>query len=200
MRRPDEVVCATANPHKVAELSRLLAGRVTVLPRPDHVGEIDETGATLVDNALLKATAIAAASGRVALADDTGLEVDALGGAPGVRSARYAGDGADDADNRGRLLEDLARAGVPDARRTARFRTVIALVDPDGAAVCFEGECRGTIARAERGSGGFGYDAVFVADDGDGRTFAEMAPDEKDALSHRRRAVDALVGWLDGSG
>ena len=192
MPRPTRVVCASANPHKAEELSRLLAGLVEIRPRPGSVGEIAETGDTLEANAILKATAVAEATGQVALADDTGLEVDALGGAPGVRTARFAGPDADDAANRRALLDALAGA----SSRTATFRTVIALADPGGAAECFVGRCRGSIAPSERGAGGFGYDALFVPAEGDGRTFAEMSPQEKDAVSHRRRAVDALALWL----
>lgn len=192
------MVCATANPHKTAELARLLADVVTVVPRPAEVGDIEESAETLEGNALLKAAAISEATGLPALADDTGLEVDALGGEPGVRSARYAGEHSRDADNRRLLLARLAERGAAGSARAGQFRTVIALVAPDGETRCFEGRCRGIITETERGEGGFGYDAVFAPDIGDGRTFAEMSPEEKDAVSHRRHAVDALVAWLGG--
>ena len=155
---------------------------------PDVVEDAD----TLEGNARLKAAAIAAAAGTAAVADDTGLEVVALGGAPGVRTGRYAGDDATYAENRTALLAALE--GRNDRR--ARFRTVAMVVWPDGRELAAEGVCDGTIAGAERGERGFGYDAVFVPDDGDGRTFAEMTEAEKHAMSHRGRAFRALLGRL----
>jgi XTP/dITP diphosphohydrolase len=183
-----QVICATANPHKVAEIAALCEGVVEILPRPSTLGEIDETGDTLEENACVKARAVALHTGHSALADDTGLIIDALGGAPGVRSARFAGEHADDAANRILVLKQME--GVVDRR--ARFRTVIAIANAHGECVTVEGECAGTIATAERGSNGFGYDAIFVPDEGDGRTFAEMTPEDKNAVSHRSRALAAL--------
>lgn len=183
------VVCATANPHKVQEMAAIFAGVVELLPRPNDVGDIDETGATLEDNACLKARIIAAHVGADAMADDTGLEIDALRGEPGVRSARYAGADGNDAANRALVLQRLA--GVSDRR--ARFRTVIAVASSNGECVTVVGECTGAIAESERGTNGFGYDSIFIPDDGDGRTFAEMTNDEKNAVSHRARALAALL-------
>lgn len=191
------VVLASANPKKAAELTALLEGRVEVVPRPLDLGEVDETGETLEENATLKARAVAAHAGARALSDDTGLFVDALGGRPGVHSARYAGGSATDADNVDKLLAELAAAGAlePQARR-ARFRTVLALAQPDGRVELAAGVCEGWIATEPRGAAHFGYDPVFVPADGDGRTFAEMAPGEKAAISHRARALAAAVPLL----
>ena len=190
------VVLATANPDKVREIEAILAGTgVVLVPRPPEVPDVDETGETLEDNARLKAEALAAATGLPALADDTGLEVHALGGAPGVRSARYAGPAATYEDNVWALLAALARAADDDRR--ARFRTVALLRRPDGREVVAEGAVEGAIALSPRGEGGFGYDPVFVPAEGDGRTFAEMTPQEKNDLSHRGRAFRALAGELD---
>ena len=190
-----ELVCASANPGKVAEMAAILADSVSLLPRPAGVPDVVEDADTLVGNARLKAVAICSASGRPAVADDTGLEVDALDGRPGVRSARYAGEQASDADNRRRLLLELAHLPGP-ADRTARFRTVVLVRWPDGRELVAEGVCEGRIAEAERGDAGFGYDALFVPRDGDGRTFAEMGESEKNAISHRGRALRALTGLL----
>ena len=186
------LVCASANPKKVDELARMLPSWVQLLPRPDNVGDVDETAPTLEGNATIKAVEIAHAARDWALADDTGLLVDALHGEPGVRSARFAGDDATDADNRTLLLQKLS--GCSD--RTARFKTVLAVVHPSGEMHFVSGECEGTIALAERGENGFGYDSIFVPRDGDGRTFAEMTPSEKDALSHRGRALRKLPELL----
>ena len=189
-----ELVCASANPDKVVEIAALLDGIALLLPRPSEVPDVAEDADTLVGNARLKATAICAATGRAAVADDTGLEVDVLGGAPGVYAARYAGEGVTYADNRAKLLAELAGVAEPD--RTARFRTVAMVVRPDGSETVVEGVCEGLIARVERGARGFGYDAVFVPLDGDGRTFAEMSDAEKNAISHRGRAFVALAAAL----
>lgn len=170
----------------------MLNGLVDLTPRPADLADVDESGDTLIDNAILKAIAVAQHTKSAALADDTGLEVDALDGRPGVRSARFAGEPADDARNRARLLDELR--GV--TNRSARFRTVLAIAEPDGTVMCVEGECEGEIIDAERGANGFGYDSVFVPRDGDGRTFAEMSADEKNLLSHRSRAIDALRLYL----
>jgi XTP/dITP diphosphohydrolase len=185
------LVLATANPDKAAEIAAVLPG-VELVPRPTGVPDVDETGVTLVENALLKARAVADATGEAAVADDTGLEVDALGGAPGVRSSRYAGPGATYAGNVTRLLEALEGR----ADRRARFRTVALARLPDGREAVAEGVVEGTIAAAPRGDAGFGYDPVFVPDEGDGRTFAEMTPEEKNAISHRARAFRALATVL----
>jgi XTP/dITP diphosphohydrolase len=188
------LVCASANPGKVAELAALLAAQVDLLARPDHVGDVDETADTLVGNARLKAKAICDATGLPAVADDTGLEVDALGGAPGVYTARFARAGATDAENRAHLLEVLR--DVVGSDRSARFRTVMLVRRPDGSEIIAEGVCEGRIASTERGTRGFGYDPLFVPAVGDGRTFAEMTDDEKNEISHRGRAVRALIGLL----
>jgi XTP/dITP diphosphohydrolase len=190
------LVLASANPDKAREIAALLPD-VELVPRPESVGEVDETEDTLEGNARLKARAVAAAAGELAVADDTGLEVDALGGRPGVLAARYAGEGATYADNVALLLAELA--GHPDpAERRARFRTVALVAWPDGREVVAQGVVEGHIAPDPRGGGGFGYDPVFVPDDGDGRTFAEMTPAEKAAVSHRARAFAALRRRLAG--
>lgn len=186
------LVCASANPKKVAELSRLLPEWVQLLPRPDSVGDIDETAPTLEGNAIIKAVEIANAAEEWAIADDTGLEVATLNGAPGVHSARFAGEKATDAENRALLLQQLE--GV--ANRTAKFRTVVALVNSKGEMHFVSGECSGMIAVEERGDSGFGYDSVFIPDEGDGRTFAEMSASEKDSISHRGRALAQLPALL----
>ncbi len=187
------VVCASANPHKVAEMVDLMGGIVEMEPRPSDVPDVVEDADTLVGNARLKAHAIMVATKMPALADDTGLFVDALDGAPGVHTARYAGSSATDADNRSKLLRELAGKS-----RDARFVTVALLTFPDGREIVAEGVCEGTIAESERGERGFGYDPLFIARDGDGRTFAEMTIEEKHALSHRGRAFRALAAQLGG--
>jgi XTP/dITP diphosphohydrolase len=192
-----KLVLASANPDKAAEIRSILAGAMGDLdlsPRPDTIADVDETGVTLLENARLKAAAIAAATGEAAVADDTGLLVDALDGAPGVRSARFAGEAATYADNVAKLLGEMA--GVAAARRTARFETVALVRWPDGREVAATGAVEGVIAAEPRGDGGFGYDPVFVPAEGDGRTFAELAPVEKHALSHRGRAFRALAAEL----
>lgn len=189
-----KVVCASANPHKVEEIVGLLNGIVELIPRPTDLADTEESADTLIGNARLKAQAVCAATGLPALADDTGLEVDALNGAPGVHSARYAGIAANDSKNRHKLLAELL--GVAIEKRTARFRTVALVSWPDGHEVFAEGTCEGRIAICEQGERGFGYDSLFVALDGDGRTFAEMTLDEKHQLSHRGRAFRALSAVL----
>jgi XTP/dITP diphosphohydrolase len=189
------LVCASANPGKVAEMAALLDGVVELAPRPSDVPDVVEDADTLEGNAMLKAAAICAAAGSAALADDTGLEVDALDGAPGVHTARFAGVDASDVENRRHLLTLLA--GRTD--RTARFRTVMAVVRPDGSALTVAGVCEGTISDRERGERGFGYDSVFIPADGDGRTFAEMSTTEKNAVSHRAKAMVALLEALSVS-
>ena len=188
------LVLATANPDKAAEIAAILGPAVELVPRPTEIPEVVEDADTLEGNARLKAVAIAEATGLPALADDTGLEVDELQGAPGVRSARYAGEDATYADNVTKLLESLE--GVYPADRTARFRTVALARWPDGREVVAEGVVDGLIATVAEGTSGFGYDPVFVPNDGDGRTFAEMSDDEKHALSHRGRAFRGLLKAL----
>ena len=185
------LVLATANPDKALEIAALLAG-FEVLPRPLGVGDVEETADTLEGNARLKARALVESTGEVAVADDTGLEVAALGGRPGVWSARYAGASATYADNVARLLAELD--GVADRR--ARFRTAAVAAFPHDGEVVAEGWVDGGIALAPRGSNGFGYDPVFVPADGDGRTFAEMTRAEKENVSHRGRAFRALAAQL----
>jgi XTP/dITP diphosphohydrolase len=190
-------VLATANPDKAEEITSILAvaGSIELLPRPEWLGEVAETGSTLLDNARLKARAVARATGMAAIADDTGLEVDALDGAPGVHSSRFAGEGASYADNVAKLLAELEGKREASARR-ARFRTVAVVAWPDGKEVVAEGEVKGTIALAPKGKLGFGYDPVFVPDDAGGTTFAEMDPAVKNRLSHRARAFTALRAEL----
>ena len=188
------VACASANPHKVAEIVDLMGGVVDLLPRPSDLGEVVEDADTLEGNARLKAIAVCITTGLAALADDTGLEVDALDGAPGVITARFAGEGATDAQNRQKMLVELEGIDVP--QRTARFRTVALLRFPDGREVVAHGVCEGSIAENEIGDRGFGYDALFIPADGDGRTFAQMTIDEKHELSHRGKAFRALAVML----
>ena len=186
---------ASANADKVAEIEALLdeAG-IEVAPRPAGLADVEETGTTLLANARLKAAAVMNATGEPAVADDTGLEVEHLGGAPGVHTARFAGPAARYADNVAKLLDALA--GVPAPGRRARFRTVALVLFPDGRQVAAEGVVDGVIAGGPRGTGGFGYDPVFVPDDAGGRTLAELAPAEKHGLSHRGRAFRALAAQL----
>jgi len=194
------LVLASANPDKAREISALLAEAtdVELLPRPPEVPDVVEDGLTLRDNARLKARALAAATGEAAVADDTGLEVDALGGAPGVWSARYSGEGATYESNVAKLLRELAAVGAQGADRRARFRTVALVAWPDGAEVAAEGVVEGVIADSPRGTAGFGYDPVFVplGPGTDGRTFAELSADEKADVSHRGRAFRALATHL----
>ena len=189
----ERFVLATANKDKAAEITPILAG-FELLPRPDDVPDVDETGDTLEENARLKAVALVEATGEAAVADDTGLEVDALGGKPGVHTSRFAGEHATYADNVAKMLSTLD--GVPLEQRGAKFRTVALARFPDGREVVVEGNVRGTIAPEARGSSGFGYDPVFIPDEGDGRTFAEMDAAEKHELSHRGRAFRALAEAL----
>ncbi len=192
-----KLVLATANPDKAAEIRAVLVDAgiaVELVARPDGVPEVEEDGATLEENARLKAVALCAATGMPAVADDTGLVVDALGGAPGVYSARYAGEDATYADNVEKLLRELA--GVDAPARTARFSTVALARWPDGREVAALGEVEGVIADTARGDGGFGYDPVFVPVEGDGRTFAEMTAAEKHQVSHRGRAFRTLADGL----
>lgn len=191
-------VLASANRHKAAEIQAIVAGelgeRLTLVPRPADVADVAETGDTFEANARLKARALVAATGMAALADDSGIEVEALGGAPGVRSARYAGEGASDADNVAKLLGALAEAGATrPGQRRARFRAVVLLAFPDGRELVANGSVEGVVLDAPRGDGGFGYDPVFSPDGADGRSFAELDPATKHACSHRGRALRALA-------
>lgn len=194
MREPPRLVLATANPDKAREIAEILGPAVRLVGRPAGLGEVEETGETLWDNARLKAAAVAAFAGAGAVADDTGLEVDALGGAPGVLSARYAGPGATYADNVAALLAALD--GVPPAARTARFRTVALVRWPDGSEAVGVGVVEGSITTEARGDQGFGYDPVFAPVGGNGRTFAEMSSEDKHRLSHRGRAFEQLAAIL----
>jgi XTP/dITP diphosphohydrolase len=189
------IVCASANPDKAAEIAEILGDSVILLPRPPEIPDVVEDAATLVGNARLKARAICDATGQPAVSDDTGLEVDALGGLPGVRTARFAGEEATHADNRRKMLVELD--GVPYEQRTARFRTVAMVCWPDGREVAVEGVCEGFLLAEERGGRGWGYDPLFVPADGDGRAFAEMTEHEKHDRSHRGRAFRALIAALD---
>jgi XTP/dITP diphosphohydrolase len=199
---PERIAIATHNAHKLDELARICADWpvtwVTVRDHdPDAFPDVEETGDTYLENALLKARAVAAASGLPALADDSGIEVDALGGKPGPRSARYAGETASDEEN----LELLTRSlkGIPQTGRTARYRCVAALAYPDGTVVHTEGVCEGTLDSKRRGTGGFGYDPIFVPEGWD-ETMAELTPEQKDRISHRGRAFRALRGRLAADG
>ena len=186
-----KLVLATQNPNKVKEIQAVLPSTwsVTTALEAGITEELPETGDTLDANAREKAAFLQEYTGGFALSDDSGLEVDALDGAPGVYSARYGGPEKDDALNRAALL----RAMDGQTERSARFRTVMAWATPTGMTT-YEGVVEGTLLTAERGTGGFGYDALFVPIDGDGRTFAEMSVDEKKAMSHRSRALRA---WME---
>lgn len=188
---------ATANPGKAREIDAILAAAglgIECVPRPTGLAPVEETGVTLEENARHKARVVRDATGEVTIADDTGLEVVALDGAPGVRSARFAGPAASDDDNVTLLLARLE--GVTLEARRARFVTVAVASFPDGRELAAIGTAEGTIASSRRGTGGFGYDPVFIADAGDGRTFAELAPAEKDACSHRGAAFRTLAQGL----
>ena len=187
------LVMASANAHKALEIAQILTDH-EIEPRPDSLGEIVEDQETLEGNARLKALAVCAEAKSPAVADDTGLEVDALAGLPGVRSARFAGDSATDSENLSKLLEDMQH--VPNGQRTARFRTVAVVVFPDGKELVAHGVVEGSIAEEPRGTGGFGYDSVFVPDEGGGSTFAEMQAEHKNLISHRGRAFRSLAQKL----
>jgi XTP/dITP diphosphohydrolase len=188
------LLLATRNPHKLRELREALPG-IEIDPLPDDVEIPPETGETFAQNALIKARAAQSATGRAAIADDSGIVAYGLGGRPGVRSARYAGENAGDEENLAKLLREV---GEQDDRRVA-YVSVIALVTEDGQESLFEGRCEGTLASEPRGSGGFGYDPAFIPDDtglDDPRTMAELAPAEKHAISHRGRAARKLAEHL----
>ena len=198
MSFPDRIAIASRNPHKLREIRRICGDwPVTWLSVDDHEGpwpEVEETGETYLDNARLKARAAAAGLGETALADDSGIEVDALGGRPGPRSARFAGETATDREN----LEELIRSlkGVPASGRTARYRCVAVLVFPDGRELAADGTCEGTLEPRPRGTRGFGYDPIFVPA-GWEPTMAELSDDDKDRISHRGRALRALRAQID---
>jgi XTP/dITP diphosphohydrolase len=182
------LLLATRNAHKVREFARLLGG-VELDPLPGEVDTPPETGDTYAENALIKARAAASATGHAAIADDSGVEAEALGGRPGVRSARYAGAGASDGDNLAKLRREVAPGSRLD------YVCVIAHVAAGGEETLFTGRCPGTMAAEGAGTRGFGYDPVFVPE-GEHRTMAEMADAEKDAISHRGLAARALLEWL----
>ena len=187
-----QLVCASANPDKVIEIEAILHGVVELLPRPPGVPDVVEDADTLIGNARLKARAICAAANLPAVSDDTGLFVDALGGEPGVYAARFAGPDATYADNRAKLLDALEGSD----NRRASFVSAVVVIWPDGREIAVEGVCRGMIADRELGDRGFGYDPIFVPDDGDGRSFSQMSDSEKNQISHRGRALHALLELL----
>jgi len=197
MALPESLVLATRNPHKLREFRRLFApAAIAIEPLPDGIELPPEDGETFEANAVPKARAAAAATGRAAIADDSGIEADALGGRPGVRSARYAGLDADDLEN----LEKLLRDAPPGSG--LRYVCALAYVDPaSGAERVFFGDSTGRLAAQPRGERGFGYDPAFLPEgDFGGRTMAELSDDEKDLISHRGRAVRSLLRWRDGAG
>lgn len=185
---PRHVVLATGNPHKVEEVARILGSGWSVTARDPG---IEETGITFEENALLKARAVCAATGELAVADDSGIEIDALDGRPGIHSARWTAE----PDWIPRVLRELS--GIAGGARSGRYVAAAAAVWPDGFEVVVRGAVEGHVPDQPRGAGGFGYDPIFVPVEGDGRTFAEMDPDEKHAMSHRGRAFRALVEHLD---
>jgi XTP/dITP diphosphohydrolase len=193
-----ELVLASGNKGKLAEFQRLLEGldvQIHSMKEYPEIGEIVEDGSTFAENALIKARAVCKATGKPAMADDSGLAVDALDGAPGIYSARFAGEQRSDADNNAKVLQLLE--GVEDGKRTARFFCVIAIVLPDGREYTVEGTCEGTILHALQGEGGFGYDPLFYVESLD-KTFAELTMEEKNRISHRghanRKAVEIIRG------
>lgn len=189
-----KILFATANPGKLREAAEVLGPDFEVVSPADLgiAGDIPETGSTLQENSLQKAQYLFERTGLPCFADDSGLEVDALGGAPGIYSARYAGPGHDAQKNMDKLLSEMQ--GKDDRR--ARFRTVVTLILADGTPHFFEGVCAGSIAREKHGAGGFGYDPVFVADAYPGLSFAEVGEDDKNAVSHRGQALRAMTDWL----
>jgi XTP/dITP diphosphohydrolase len=191
-----KLLLATNNKGKVREYKHMLKDLAVELVSPDEVGintEVEEIGESLEENARLKATTLARESKLLTLADDSGLEVDALGGEPGRLSARYAGEGASDKDRVNYLLKKLE--GVPEGKRSARFRCVIAIAQPDGEAELCSGECEGVIALEPRGEAGFGYDPVFYLPEL-GKTMAELTLEEKNSVSHRGRAAKEAIKLL----
>ena len=191
---PYTVLVSTRNAHKLVEIRQILGPSFELLDLSSipALGEVEETGTTFEENAALKALAASAHFDGWVLADDSGLEVDALSGAPGVYSARFSGEGATDVTNRALLLEKLA--GVPSNQRSARFRCVIALARGGEVLAHFSGAVEGAIIQSEKGEGGFGYDPLFVPE-GFGETFAELGAETKNRLSHRGRALAGLKSW-----
>jgi XTP/dITP diphosphohydrolase len=185
------LVLSTRNPHKVREVGRVLAPfGIAIEGLPADVELPPEAGETFAENAVLKARAAARATGRPAIADDSGIEAEALGGRPGVRSARYAGLQATDEENLAKLMDE-APAGS-----RLRYVCALAYAEPGGDERVFFGECAGSMSPERRGSGGFGYDPAFIPEDDPQRTMAELSESEKDAISHRGRALRALAAWL----
>ncbi len=195
-----KLIVATKNKGKVSEIGKILEGLGVELLSLADLSDIvmpEETGATFEANALIKARAIASATGVAALADDSGLEVDALGGRPGIFSARYAGPDATDEENYLKLLGELE--GVPDGKRTARFRCSVAFVASDGVSRVFQGALEGQIAQGPSGTGGFGYDPVFYIPS-EARTSAELSPEEKNRISHRAKALEGFKAYIMAQG
>jgi XTP/dITP diphosphohydrolase len=191
-----DLVLATRNPHKLREFNLLMAPH-RVLPLPEEVELPPETGETFAENALTKAEVAAAATGKTAIADDSGISAAALDGGPGVYSARYAGENATDEENLAKLLDEVP----DDGDRRAAYVCALAYVEPGGQTHLVEGRCEGTLAHEPRGDGGFGYDPAFVpVDRDDGLTMSELSQTDKDAISHRGRAARELLDWLDGRG
>jgi XTP/dITP diphosphohydrolase len=191
-----DLVLSTRNPHKLREFNLLMAPH-RVLPLPEEVELPPETGETFAENALMKAEAAAAATGKIAIADDSGIAAAALDGRPGVYSARYAGENAGDEENLAKLLDEVP----DDGDRRVAYICALAYVEPGGRTHLVEGRCEGTLAHEPRGDGGFGYDPAFVpADRDDGLTMSELSQADKDAISHRGRAARELLAWLDGRG
>jgi len=189
-----KLVLATRNDHKLREFREALPG-IEIVPLPDDVELPPETGETFADNAVEKARTAHAATGLPSIADDSGIEAAALGGRPGVRSARYAGENATDEENLQKLLDEVGAAGDD---RSVAYVCALVHVTADGGEWLFEQRCSGQLATEPRGDGGFGYDPAFVPDDyDDGRTMAELTPDEKHAISHRGRAAHAFRDWLE---
>lgn len=189
------MILASQNTHKVQELGEILEG-VDLRPLPDGIEMPPEDGTTFTDNALIKARAVRAATGAEVVADDSGVEIEALDGRPGVRSARYAGEAASDGENLRKALSDLETAG---GSTDARYVCVIAYIDEAGAEHVFEGFCTGRMTQEVRGDGGFGYDPAFIPDEtgeSDQRTMAEISPEEKHAISHRGKAARKLAEYL----
>jgi XTP/dITP diphosphohydrolase len=186
------IILATHNPHKRDELAAVLGTTVEVELLPDNFPDIEETGSTLSENAFIKANTVFDAVHKPSLADDTGLEVEALSGAPGVFTARYAGENASYDDNCQKLLAELSGS----TNRNAVFKTILCFISENGDVSSFEGIVSGRISTERKGDNGFGYDPVFIPTDGDGRTFAEMTTGEKNKMSHRSRAVRLFTEWL----
>lgn len=200
MKKPTRIIIASNNKHKIEEIRSILKDfcfEVVSLKEAGIECEVEENGATFEENAYIKAKAVMDMTGEVSLADDSGLEVDALNGAPGVYSARFAGEHGNDKKNNNKLLELIK--SVPDEKRGARFVSAVVLVTPEGGKIIARGEIRGIIGHEEKGSGGFGYDPLFVIPELN-KTFAELAGDEKNKISHRARALDDLKNKMTKEG